>query len=98
MNWITLVVIAGATARLTRLVTTDKIFERPRDWILDRVDPHGFITYLLGCPWCVSIYVGAAMAPIGTYLGEEPYVTIPAVALTLSYITGCLETLSKGDD
>jgi hypothetical protein len=98
MTTFTLIILVGAVARITRLVTTDRITEAPRDWILDRLNPHGLGTYLMSCPWCISIYVGFIAAPVGHFWGDEPWVTIPAIALTMSYITGFLATLTKGDE
>lgn len=98
MNWFTLVLTIFSVARVTRMITTDKIFEVPRDWILDRVNPLGMITYMLGCPWCISVYAGSGLAFVMYRYGTEPYVTVPAIALTASYITGWLESLTKGDD
>lgn len=95
MNALTVILATLSMARLTRFVTTDKIFERPRDWVLDRIDPDGMLTYLLGCPWCVSVYLGAGAAPIFYYWGETPYVVIPALALTASYVSGFLATFTE---
>ena len=48
------------SARLTRLGVEDVIFDRPRDWLIDRV--HGKVEVLLACPWCFSAYTtGAAV-------------------------------------
>lgn len=95
MSMLTVLLTVLAVARLTRLVTEDKILEKPRDWVLDRVDPLGMLTYLLGCPWCVSVYLGAAAAPVAYYWGESPYVVIPALALTASYVSGFLANFTE---
>jgi hypothetical protein len=98
MNAVTLVLTVFAVARITRLVTSDRITEAPRDWILDRINPHGLATYLITCSWCVSVYAGFIVAPVAHYWGNSPWFTIPAIALTASYITGYLASLTKGDD
>lgn len=46
--------------------------------------------YLLGCPWCASIYVAAVAAPIVFWWGLSPWFLVPALALAFSYITGWL--------
>jgi hypothetical protein len=119
-------VYALAVARVTRLITADKITERPRErlqlalwahsitpgeaaawaalWEVDA--PLGQVTrqmvaqrtadsaepplsvYLLGCPWCASIYVGAAAAPLAYFWGTSPWLLIPALTLAFSYFTG----------
>jgi hypothetical protein len=46
--------------------------------------------YLLSCPWCASIWLGAAAAPLWYWLGSSPWLLVPAVALAFSYVTGFL--------
>lgn len=88
MNLITLLVAALATARLTRLITTDRITERPRLWLLMRLDPEGLGSYLITCSWCVSVYVGAGAAAL---LWTGPSWTVwPLAALAFSYTAGWL--------
>lgn len=79
---------ALATARLTRLVVDDQITLPVRAWILRRVKEDGQLAYLITCPWCVSVYVGAAVASV---LWAWPaYAQWPAAALAFSYVTGWL--------
>lgn len=46
--------------------------------------------YLLTCPWCVSIYVGAVAAPLCWWWGDRPWLFIPALACAFSQVTGQL--------
>ena len=46
--------------------------------------------YLLTCPWCVSIYVAAVVAPAAYWWGDRPWLLVPALALAFSHITGLL--------
>lgn len=48
------------------------------------------LAYLVGCPWCASIYVGAVAAPLWFWLGTSPWLLVPAAALAFSYVTGFL--------
>lgn len=121
---LTLAVYALAVARVTRLLTADRITEAPRRWLSIRLwatkvdlllpadepmpdareirharrfeaarrlnaggDPP-LAVYLLTCPWCASIYVAAVAAPLWYWLGSSPWLFVPAVALTFSYVTG----------
>lgn len=93
MDALTLFLTVGATARLTRLITTDKILERPREALLDRLNPHGMITYMLGCRWCVSIYVGAAATIYATITAGNVWCMAPMAALTASQATGILASM-----
>lgn len=98
MSALTLLLTLLSVARITRLVTEDRITEAPRDWLLDRLNPHGLATYLVTCPWCISIYAGFIVAPAAHYWGDSAGFQIPAIALTASYVTGFLASLTKGDD
>jgi hypothetical protein len=51
------------------------------------VDPP-LSVYLLGCPWCASIYVSAVAAPLAYFWGTSPWLFVPALALAFSYFTG----------
>lgn len=62
------VVLDGlAAARLTQLLIADKVTDRPRAAIISCAKralpgrPAEHIEYLAGCPWCVGMYVGAAV-------------------------------------
>ena len=102
MTPLALYVVCGAlaTARLTRLVTADRITEAPRRWIggFHSVPDYGdaevtianrhrlylFIT----CPWCVSIWIAAAVVALSVLI---PHVWIYAAAmLSASEVAGLL--------
>lgn len=51
-----LVILALAVFRLSRLITTDQIFEPLRNRIWRWKDPSTQIGYLLTCNWCMSIW------------------------------------------
>lgn len=101
-----LVLYALATARLTRLLTADKITEPVRDRIRahlagrPRLLRHA--TYLLGddqhdgCAWCASIWIAAAAAPVAWRFGRHPAAAIPATALALSQLTGMISRWGRG--
>lgn len=99
-------VYALAVARVTRLITADKLTEVPRDrltdaawrrryggqWAAARADKadEPLPAYLLTCPWCASMYVAAAAAPLAWFWGSSPWLLVPALALAFSYVTGFL--------
>jgi len=99
---IVIVMYMLAVARGTTLITHDEITRPIRDAFVRRFDPfrflHRWVTYLLGapdddatgCPWCVSIWVGAVTAPIVWWWGDRPAVLIPIIALSASQITGMI--------
>lgn len=84
-----------AAARLTRLITEDKITEPIRDEIVGRA-PSSRLAYLVTCPRCVSIWAGALV--IAT--AHVPQVARPREAvvrmLALSEATIALRELLDG--
>ena len=81
-----------AVARITHLVTTDVILDRPRDWLTARLPAK--TAYGLSCPWCVSTHVGLAVAPVVWRWHHRPAVQITVLALAASYLTGLVEQAS----
>jgi uncharacterized protein DUF1360 len=135
-HWVTLVLIALATYRLTRLITRDAfpLIAVPRDWIQTKWDPfddEGWenyarysdnelrllveslrtrgiprptqwkrsIAYLVTCPWCVSIWVGAAVSVLSVApLHLITWTWSPFVWLAASALTGLIAQREKMED
>lgn len=82
-----LVILALATARLTRLVTTDTIFSRLRERIWAKYPPESSrYGYLITCNWCTSIY--AATLVVSMYRIFEKPALFVSMILALSMIAG----------
>ena len=88
MDLITFAVAALATARITRLITTDRITQAPRNRILRKLNPEGLLAYLVVCDWCVSVYAGGLAVGV-VILGGRPGFWVLA-ALAFSYVAGWL--------
>lgn len=96
---VTLMVLA--VARVTRLITTDVLFDGPRSWVLQKLINPGRartlrdkIAYLIVCEWCASVYVGAAGAGAWyAWHGTMPFMAVCA-ALAASYVTGFLASVT----
>lgn len=85
----TLLVGALAVHRLTRLVTEDEVTRPVRERVQDAA-PEGRLAYLLTCPWCVSVWIGAGWAAL---TAAAPAVAAPAgAALAWSSVTGLLSS------
>lgn len=54
--------VIGATARLTKLVTTDEIMLPFRQWVINKYGPMSFWSKLILCRWCVSAWLAAPLA------------------------------------
>lgn len=107
MSAVTLLLIALATARLTRLVTTDVLTEWPRQpmirWLVEHPARwtwlsrfYGKLAYLIVCDWCASVYVGAALTGAWWAWGDTLWLTMVYTALSASYATGFLASKTEG--
>lgn len=97
-----LTVLVLAVMRATRVVTEDRITLGIRKRIEERW-PGSLGSYFAWCPWCVSVWVGAAAATAAWHGGLAEllpltwWVGIPAVALAASHLTGLASRLDDGD-
>lgn len=99
---IVFVIYALAVARITTLITHDEITAPARSWVIRRFDPsrrtHRLVVYLLGspdddmagCPWCVSMWVGLASAPLVWLWQGSPWVMVPVLGFAASQVTGMI--------
>ncbi|MFD8725385.1 hypothetical protein ACFV2H_47475 [Streptomyces sp. NPDC059629] len=88
MNLTQFALALGSTCRITRFVVKDTLAAGFRIWVADRFGDESKLAYLVTCSWCTSIWVAGGVAPPTYYLGDSPWIQIPAVALTLSYLSG----------
>ncbi|MFF1957970.1 hypothetical protein ACFVWX_13390 [Streptomyces sp. NPDC058220] len=97
MDTLTLVLAALATARITRLITADRITEAPRNWIIRRLPRESLAAYLLVCAWCSSVYVGSGMGAAWWAFGGERWFAAGCAALAFSYAAGWLSGREGGE-
>jgi len=101
-GWLLVLLAIGATLRLTHLINADYVTGWLRSWAMRRdaaraaepMEPGevGPREYFVTCPWCVSMYAGAAVAAL-TVLWPDNRVLIGVwLALTASYVTGWVES------
>lgn len=90
MSALTLLTDALATYRAQKLVRDDKITEPLRERVVNRYGSpeDSYLSYLITCPWCLSMYAGALLA-LGRIVAPR---TTDAVsrALALSAVAGLL--------
>lgn len=88
-----------ATYRLTTLIKDDKITEDIRRVVFNRYgepddENSNKVSYLLNCPWCLSIYFGGLAVLVGA---RWPRVWKPmSKALAYSAVTGLLAEARAG--
>lgn len=49
-----------------------------------------------GCPWCLSIWVAAATAPVAWWWGDHPAAAVPMIALAVSQLAGMTASIGRG--
>ncbi len=89
------VVTALATARITRIITTDYLTAGPRRWAITRLGVDSKLSYLITCQWCTSVWVGAAVAPLAYWSWPHWWVQVPLAALAVSQVAGLA---SRGEE
>lgn len=102
MTALLLIIAALAVARLTRLVTEDKLLEPLRFWLGRRWPADSMRLYLVHCPWCFGMWVAAIAAPLvwllgglSDRLGITAWVGVPLLALGLSHAVGLLKAAER---
>lgn len=78
-----------ALARLARLTTTDAITDPARAWLQEHTGD--MLSYLVTCPWCLSIWYGLPGAALVYAEHGRWWVQVPLIGLAGSYLTGLLE-------
>lgn len=105
--WLTVVLFFLAVHRVTRFIGQDTF--PPVAWVRTRLvqgklrepsRPVHWLVYLIGdnvnsgCPWCISIYVGAlGSLGLGLFDGRWPWWSYVALWLASSTVTGMLAQL-----
>lgn len=93
-----LLLISLSSARLTRLIVSDKIMEPFRSKFLsynsldDVYEPVGYFGYLIHCNWCAGLYAIAVNSVCYFLFDWYIYVTI---ALSAAYLQGLLNSYEK---
>lgn len=83
-------VLSLATFRLSRLFTTDVIFEPLREKIWKRFPPSTQFGYLFTCNWCMSIWFGSLVTISYTIVPSITFVA--SLPLALSALAGLIST------
>ncbi|MSW50555.1 MAG: DUF1360 domain-containing protein [Actinobacteria bacterium] len=80
----------GAVARLTRLVNSDVLTQPFRDLVERRAGRASALDYLVGCPWCLSIWLAPPVMTAAYLAPHAWWFVIPAASLTASYLYALL--------
>lgn len=99
---LTVAILFGATARLTRLVTLDTITAPIRAGMIRRLGPKSMWVEWIRCPWCVGLWLAFAVTA-AVWCGErllldDPllpapgWLWVPGLALLNNYAAARLQT------
>lgn len=95
-SWLDLLLIVGASLRLTRLAVVDVIAAGPRDLIRaagqKTAGLKGLVwaDNLVSCPHCLGFWVTLAVAWSWWFAGESDVWFVGALTLSVSYLVGHL--------
>jgi hypothetical protein len=56
------------------------------------------VSYLLGCPWCVSMWITLGTAWLPLHHADNRWVQYICIALAASYLVGLLSRLTEDED
>lgn len=87
MIWL---LVALATYRLTRLVTTDTLTAPAREWVQARYDRIG---YLVGCDWCSSMWLALGPVLLGVLAPDSAWTLVLLGIPAASAVVGIMATL-----
>ena len=93
-TWLLVVLVFGATARLTRIVTADYVTRPMRTWINNRWGENR-LSYFVTCDWCVSVWVSVPVTWAAIAWPTNRLVLGCLVALSASLFTGLITQLEK---
>jgi Protein of unknown function (DUF1360). len=82
-----LIVAVLATARVTRLLVEDRITSSYRAWVVRKRGENSLASYFVHCPWCMSIWISAAIMPIAVAWPNRWVLGVLSVPAA-SYLTG----------
>lgn len=106
---LTVTLLCLATFRVTYFLVSDQLIQEPRakmtNWLETRkenktgkvthVEWQSKLAYLVTCPWCMSVWIGAAFTLVTHVFYDVP---VPVLTwLTSSAVTGMLATLVEDE-
>lgn len=85
-----LLLAALAAARITRLITTDRLFEAPRLWAVNKLGPLNLSAYLITCQWCMGLWVSCMTVSAAWHWRDSPWLQVPLSALAVAEVIGLI--------
>lgn len=97
---VTLIVLSAVVYRVSRFLVLDTLIDEPRDKLLDQLERRQGLVYsklfdLIGCPFCISVWVAAGAVAVHHYAVDD--VPVP-IWTWLAVATGSLVFWAVIDD
>ena len=100
---VTLVVLSAAAYRVSRFLVLDTLIDEPRSWVLDKLERkpglfYAKLTDLIGCPYCITIWVAGATVAVHHFFIDNmpvPIWTWLAVATGSLVVWGAVDSEEK---
>jgi hypothetical protein len=86
---ISLVVATLAVARLTRLLTEDRLTAAWRRWAVRKWGTDSLQAYFVHCPWCMSMWIAPPLMVLATLVPSIWVIAVLSIPAA-SYVTGFL--------
>jgi hypothetical protein len=95
LSWLAFALVSLGVWRLWRIISTDTVLDRPRDWVLGTQALAGGVTHykrkrladFLGCAWCSGFWLALGAFAAWHWWSAENTVLI-ATPLAISAIVG----------
>lgn len=84
-----LIVATLAVARLTRLLVSDKLTVKLRQWVVKRWGADSKPSVLIHCPWCISVWVALPVMPVAALFPNKWVIAVLAIPAA-AYVVGFL--------
>lgn len=94
--WYTVIAVL-ACARITRLITRDRITQPLRMRAVNRLGIESWGAYLIQCDWCTGLWVAAVVMPAAWWWGHSPWLQLPLLVLAAAYAIGWTASREGGE-
>lgn len=91
------IIAVAACARITRLITRDRITQRPRMWLVNRWGIESLPAYLIQCDWCTGLWTAAVVMPAAWWWGHSPWLQLPLLVLAAAHAVGWAASREGGE-
>lgn len=93
IDLLTYALLVLASYRVTRLVTTDVVLEKFREWVWKKKPAHSGLGYLITCNWCTGFWVSLVFVSGHLLLPSATFVV--SLVLSTSALVGIISSKAE---